>query len=301
MSATQKFIRFLFAATGDRTAVPDTTPVDGTVNYQTGYGFDYQRAKTDPLAKNIERDKLNQILYDLSLGLHQYQVSGFPEFITAADNGGAPYAYAKNAFVLWPTDGQVYVSLVAGNTSDPSDTTKWQLGILGTGIGAIAYYPSTTPPVGYVKANGALLNRALYPSLWAFAQASGNLAASDGAWTSGQFSPGNGTTTFRIPDLRGYHLRGFDDGRGIDTGRTLGSVQADQFAAHTHGVTDPGHTHGYKKPDGGTLSPQANATTNTASNSVTDSAVTGITIQSAGTGTETRVKNIALTACIKYL
>lgn len=242
MSATQKFFRLLFGGTGDRAAVPDTTPADGSVNYQTGYGFDYQRAASDGLRKTVERDKLNQVLYDITLGLRQYQTQGFPEFITAADNGGAAYSYNKNAFVLW-TDGQVYVSTVAANTSDPSDVTKWQLAILGTGIGAIQDFPSSTAPVGYLKANGALLSRTAYPALWAYAQASGNIAVSDGAWQKGQFSPGDGATTFRIPDARGYVRRAWDDGAGVDSGRVLGSVQADQMPSHSHGVNDPGHGH----------------------------------------------------------
>lgn len=245
MSATQKFFRYLFGVAGDRVAVPDTTPVDGSVNYQAGYGFDYQRAQTDPLVKNIERNKLNQILYEITLGLRQYQTHGFPEFIQPVDNGGLPYSYDKNSYVIW-TDGQVYVSLVDANTSDPTDVTKWQLALLGAGVGQITYYPATTPPTGYLKANGALLSRAAYPVLWAYAQASGNMAVSDGAWQSGQFSPGNGTTTFRIPDLRGYHLRAYDDGRGIDSGRVLGSVQSDLLGSHTHGITVDNvgnHTH----------------------------------------------------------
>lgn len=319
MSATQKFFRYVFGGAGDRVAVPDTTPVDGSVAYEQGYGFDYQRAPADPLVKNIERNKYNQLLYDITLGLRQYQTQGFPEYIDPADNGGVAFEYDKNAIVRW-TDGQNYVSLVDANDTDPSNTVKWQLAILGSGIGALQFFPTDAPPVGYVKANGALLNRAAYPALWAFAQASGNLSVSDGAWSSGQFSPGNGSTNFRIPDLRGYHLRGFDDGRGIDDGRVLGTVQADRFASHTHGVTDPGHAHGVTDPghrhsysDAGAFEgqpPEANASSATGGTSLTsnvttgltvNTATTGITTNAAGSGSETRVKNIALLACIKYL
>jgi microcystin-dependent protein len=135
--------------------------------------------------------------------------------------------------------------------------TKWVMSNPATGVilrntaGIINYFPSTSAPSGYVKANGALLSRSAYAALWAFAQASGNLAASDGAWVSGQFSPGDGATTFRIPDLRGYHMRSFDDGRGVDGGRAIGTVQADQNLAHAHGLNDPGHTHGTTDPGHG--------------------------------------------------
>jgi microcystin-dependent protein len=320
MSATQKFFRFVFGGAGDRAAIPDTTPVDGSVGYQQGYGFDYQRAPGDPLVKNIERSKWNQLLYDITLGLRQYQTLGFPEFIESADNGGDPFPYAKNAIVRW-TDGQNYVSLVDDNTSAPSNLSKWQLAILGSGIGSIQFVPADAPPTGYLKANGSLLSRAAYPALWAFAQASGNLAVSDGAWASGQFSPGNGVSTFRIPDLRGYHVRGFDDGRGIDSGRALGTVQADRMPSHSHGITDPGHAHGVTDPGHrpnytnanaqDAQPPQANASANTGGTSQSGLSVTGLTVNAAntginstdaaGTGTETRVKNVALLACIKYL
>lgn len=241
MSATQKFFKRLFGQDGDRAALADDTAGDGSVTYQQGYGTDYQRGLADPLKKNVERTKLNQALYDITLGLRQYQTSGFPEFIVAADNGGAAFPYARNSYVRW-TDGNVYFSLVDGNTSTPADLTKWAA--FGAGVGQISYFPATTAPAGYVKANGVLLTRAAYPLLWAFAQASGNLAASDGAWLKGQFSPGDGSTNFRVPDLRGRHLRAWDDSAGIDAGRGLGTVQTSQNLSHNHAVSDPAHVHG---------------------------------------------------------
>ncbi len=45
---------------------------------------------------------------------------------------------------------------------------------------------------------------------------------------------GDGSTTFNTPDARGEFIRGFDDGRGIDTARTFGSAQDDAFESHTH-------------------------------------------------------------------
>lgn len=195
-------------------------------------------------------------------------------------------------------------------------------------VGAIVYFPATTAPAGFIKANGALLSRTTYADLWAFAQASGNLAASDGVWQAGQFSPGDGSTTFRIPDGRGEHVRGWDDGRGVDSGRTIGTAQGDQNKAHNHGGASGGHsathTHtGYtdaqgEHAHGGTMRHSGavcdNGSSYPASNpSTTDNA--GIhahnvvtygasndhthTIASDG-GTEVRVRNVAWLACIKY-
>lgn len=164
--------------------------------------------------------------------------------------------------------GTIY--MVVSKTSDSPITT-----------GMYANFPCTSPPPGWIKRNGALLSRTTYAALYAFALASGNMAASDAAWQLGQFSPGDGATTFRIPDGRGEFDRNWDDGRGIDSGRTIGSWQADDFKSHIHtlNVTQQlgsGATGG--DSNGGAYHPSTNATG----------------------GAETRPRNVASLACIKY-
>jgi hypothetical protein len=119
-----KFFRLPFATSGDKTAVPDAVDTNGNVSYTQGYGFDYQRQKTDPAAKNIERDKMNQIMFDITTAIAEIQAQGVPDFITSALNGGAAYSYAINTLVRW-TDGEVYISLVAANTALPTDPASW--------------------------------------------------------------------------------------------------------------------------------------------------------------------------------
>lgn len=102
---------------------------------------------------------------------------------------------------------------------------------------------------GYLKLNGALVSRTTYADLWTFAQTT--TPVSEATWaanTQGRFSVGDGSTTFRLPDLRGVFIRILDDGRGVDTGRTWGTYQIDTNTAHTHGVNDPSHTHGVNDP-----------------------------------------------------
>ena len=82
------------------------------------------------------------------------------------------------------------------------------------------YIPHTSLPTGWLKANGAAVSRTTYSNLFA---AIGTT-----------YGVGDGSTTFNIPDLRGEFIRGWDDGRGVDSGRTLGSWQDDMFEEHNH-------------------------------------------------------------------
>jgi len=70
--------------------------------------------------------------------------------------------------------------------------------------GALIPYTGNTAPVGTVLADGSLVSRTTYANLWNWVQnLSGNLAASDAAWVPGQYSPGDGSTTFRVPQMNG--------------------------------------------------------------------------------------------------
>ena len=114
-------------------------------------------------------------------------------------------------------------------------------------VGSVHFFPATAAPLGYLKLNGALLSRAAYADLWEFAQASGNMAVSDALWMPGQFSPGDDATTFRIPDVRASHIRALDDGKGVDSGRAIGTLQDSAVMAHSHtaGSSSAGsHSHG---------------------------------------------------------
>lgn len=102
-------------------------------------------------------------------------------------------------------------------------------------VGAILPFPSIVAPDGWLKLDGATYNRADYPALWAFAQASGNLVA-QGSKALGNFGDGDGFWTFSVPDYRAEVIRGLDDGRGVDTGRTIGSWQAGSVGDHQHYV-----------------------------------------------------------------
>ncbi|EOX9389665.1 phage tail protein [Escherichia coli] len=70
-------------------------------------------------------------------------------------------------------------------------------------VGVPVPWPSATPPTGWLKCNGAAFSSEKYPNL-------------------AKVYPTN-----KLPDLRGEFIRGWDDGRGIDSGRNLLSAQND--------------------------------------------------------------------------
>lgn len=114
----------------------------------------------------------------------------------------------------------------------------------GMPLGSIVCMPTTTAPTGFVKLNGALLSRTTYANLFAFASGIGLI--SEATWSGGQqgsFSVGDGSTTFRIPDLRAMFLRGLDESRGIDTSRVLGVFQDHLLLLHNHGTNESPHAH----------------------------------------------------------
>ena len=135
-----------------------------------------------------------------------------------------------------------------------------------------------------IVAFGGEFNRADYPKLWAYLQANPSLVKTQAQWTTestanggicGFFSSGNGTTTFRVPNLNKAFLR--PDSRGV------GSYQVDEFKSHNHPMIS-GNNYLYGFPEGnigtGVVYPGNGGGTR---NSVGPEG-----------GTETRPKNIAV-------
>lgn len=133
--------------------------------------------------------------------------------------------------------------------------------------GVIAFHAKGAPPAGWIRADGAAVSRTTYARLY--------------AEIGLVYGVGDGSTTFNVPDLRGEFLRGWDDSRGVDSGRGFGTAQSDEIASHDHKL-------GYS--GAGTYHPIG------AGVYALDASIgTGPT-----GGVETRPRNIALLACIKY-
>ncbi|AXP07711.1 putative tail-fiber protein [Sinorhizobium phage phiM6] len=95
----------------------------------------------------------------------------------------------------------------------------------GAPTGTVIMHAANTAPTGYLECSGAAVSRTTYSDLFAV--------------IGTVFGAGDGSTTFNLPNLRGEFVRGWDNGRGIDTGRVFGSAQAANISSHTHAIDPP--------------------------------------------------------------
>ena len=174
----------------------------------------------------VERVEISDAGLDMSNGLP----------IRFQDSSGAPFVALKSpssvssnvTFTLPGADGSNGQMLQTNGSGALSFTT-----VQGVPSGSVFCMAVATVPSGYLECNGAAVSRTTYAALFAV--------------IGTQYGTGNGSSTFNLPDLRGEFVRGFDHGKGTDSGRSIGSSQGSQNAQHNHtatsSVTDPGHRH----------------------------------------------------------
>jgi len=216
---------------------------------------------------------------------------------------------AQKAVRYYDTDSSNYVAIRAPSTvssnvtltlpssdgdpdqylkTDGSGNLSWSTISSGALVptGSVFAMATSTVPSGYLECNGAAVSRTTYADLF---------ASIGTTWGNG-----DGTTTFNLPQLRGEFIRGWDNGRGVDSGRAFGSSQSEMIGPHNHSITDPGHFHQvninvYQQGSG------PNASTdmaNRAGNTQSSTSTTGITINN-NSGTENRPRNVAMMYVIK--
>lgn len=158
----------------------------------------------------------------------------------------------------------------------------------GVPVGKRGEFYRATAPAGWLKANGAAVPVASYPDLNSaiYCGDANNATAAWGYRCTNPATPGATRSItgayIVLPDGRGEYSRGFDDGRGIDAGRSLWSWQAGQNLAHTHGLG---------------LNLRASSGTVGGSFWMVDAG--GDQTLSSG-GTENLVRGLAALVCIKY-
>ncbi len=125
-----------------------------------------------------------------------------PGFVELLGSGFAvEYLSRKNPFGDIKSDGTVKTALENLGLGEGSALP----------VGVPVPWPSATPPTGWLKCNGAAFSAEEYPEL------------------------AKAYPTNKLPDLRGEFIRGWDDERGVDSGRTLLSAQGDAIRNITGG------------------------------------------------------------------
>lgn len=138
-------------------------------------------------------------------------------------------------------------------------------------VGIPQAWPLADAPEGWLKCNGQAFDKTKYPQL-------------------AKLYPAGS-----LPDLRGEFIRGWDDGRGVDTNRQILSAQSGMLESHNHmmPVSDPskwnGAVYGYANDQ-----PSANIEDFSQSGVSTSRELTSVT-----GGNETRPRNIAFSYIVK--
>ena len=248
-----------------------TTPIlspnpkfDYGLDYAGGLLYTYETGTTTPKATWTDSSKLtpnsNPVVLD-SMGRADVWIDT---------------TYGKYRFKLTDADGIVLF-------------TKDEIGLLDTPVssglvtGSLIFLPISSPLSGTLECNGSVILRADYADLFSV--------------IGEMYGPGDGTSTFSIPDFRGQFLRIWDHGAGVDpdaatrtdrgdgtTGDYVGTKQADIFGSHIH--TSQTYYH-----------PSANMILGAGVDSGADTTTSGV---DANGGNETRPVNVNIMCCIKY-
>lgn len=130
-----------FAENGDLNTIPDPTQPSGTVSYNQGFPIGY----STPVASGgilVPRTAFNQVLFDITSAIQNWQQNTVAPFITTTMNGGTPYSYSKYNMVL--NGGVAYMSLANSNTDTPP-SSKWMALNFRQRLGAdTTFYVATT-------------------------------------------------------------------------------------------------------------------------------------------------------------
>jgi microcystin-dependent protein len=157
--------------------------------------------------------EFNTLSYVTTSQIAYLQQEGIAEWHTETE-------YHQNSIIKESGTTKLYVSLTNNNTGNAvnsgGDNAFWKfagdLVSLVSGqvlAGSIIAYSAQTVPAGYLECDGSTLDTTQYADLF-------NTIA---------YTYGGSGASFNIPDLRGEFIRGWDNSRGIDSGRTFGSSQ----------------------------------------------------------------------------
>lgn len=221
-----------FAETGNREDFPINATADQSLSLEKGYPIPYQ-LKPEEGGKFILRPEFNQMMYLATKEIVDWRTQTFPNWSAELSSG---LKYKKTSIVKY-TDSNVYISKIDNNNSIPGTDSNWGIftGVSDRPIGN--FDPQYIARDYHIVAFGGEFNRADYPLLWAWVQSNPTLLQTEANWQTentangmnGHYSSGNGTTTFRAPNLKEATFK-FSD-RGIAT------YEPDSIKAHHHTLT----------------------------------------------------------------
>lgn len=156
---------------------------------------------------------------------------------------------------------------------------------LFTPVGSIISFPVDSSPTGFLECDGSAISRTTYANLFSIIGTT--------------YGVGDGSTTFNVPDFRGYSLRGYDGGT-LTT--AIGTAQSDNNKSHYHGtgiaqtnITDAGYVGIY-----GTQTAASTLATKRMDIIASTPSDKGETITETVGATEVTVKNYPVVFYIKY-
>jgi phage-related tail fiber protein len=131
--------------------------------------------------------------------------------VTGISAGGLPDDCIVTADIA---DDNITEAKIASGavTQDKISTT-----VVTVPIGAVFHFAASTAPIGYLKCNGDTVT----DGVGTVQSVTANFSALYAVLSSTYGAPG------KLPDLRGEFIRGWDDGKGTDSGRVFGSSQLD--------------------------------------------------------------------------
>ncbi|WP_311395920.1 tail fiber protein, partial [Escherichia coli] len=193
LAATPKAVKAAYdLANGKYTAQDATTARKGLVQLSSATNSTSETLAATP--------KAVKAAYDLANGKQPADatLTALAGLATAADR--LPYFTGADRAALATLTAIGRAIIAKGSIKDV-------LNYLGLGegsalpVGVPVPWPTATPPAGWLKCDGRAFTKEQYPVL------------------------ARVYSTLRLPDLRGEFIRGWDDGRKVDTGRKLLSAQ----------------------------------------------------------------------------
>jgi prepilin-type processing-associated H-X9-DG protein len=146
----------------DLSSIPTNAAGDGSVSYNQGWTDPYEyNLLTDPAALPIPRGQMNQLFYDITNNLQQYQQYGTPQWVI-----GNTVSYPIYARVYY--SGLVYESQISNNTNTPGTDSTWNVisgDISGIPVGTQIDFCGPGVPVNFLFCDGSAISRTTYASL----------------------------------------------------------------------------------------------------------------------------------------